>query len=182
MRKAVLTIEDLKFAHSIAKAVASDAVAIEEFIFEETQSVQDRDLALSLDTDVSLTSQMPPICQRRLALERSWLTGTMSCKLQTLRLPAAGPVAPPRAHRPITLSARKSSLSTCPSSKWNAVSVERPFIPMPQCVWLAMMYIASRVSSPLSCVLPRTKVFSRRNVTVRRLTSRSSRQASQSKS
>ena len=57
MRKAVLTIEDLKFAHSIAKAVASDAVAIEEFIFEETQSVQDRDLALSLDADVSLPSQ-----------------------------------------------------------------------------------------------------------------------------
>jgi len=57
MRKAVLMIEDLKFAHSIAKAVASDAVAIEEWRVQETHSLQDRDLALSLDADLSLPSQ-----------------------------------------------------------------------------------------------------------------------------
>merc|ERR1712093_907444 len=57
MRKAVLMIEDLKFAHSIAKAVASDAVAIEEWRVEETHLLQDRDLALSLDADLSLPSQ-----------------------------------------------------------------------------------------------------------------------------
>lgn len=48
----VWNFEDLKFAHSIAKAVASDAVAIEESRVEETQSVQDRDFgAESVDWD-----------------------------------------------------------------------------------------------------------------------------------
>lgn len=43
LKKALLLVEDLKFAHSIAKAVASDTV--EESRVEETQSVQDRDFA-----------------------------------------------------------------------------------------------------------------------------------------
>ena len=123
-----------------------------------------------------------PICRRCLALERSRLTGTMSCELQKLRLSATGPVAPLRAYRPITLSARQLSLSTCPSSKWNAVSVEKPFILMPLCVWYAAMYTASYASSPFSCVLLRTKAFPYQHVTARRLISRLSRQTSQSKS
>jgi hypothetical protein len=57
LKKALLLVEDLKFAHSIAKAVASDAVAIEESRVEETQSVQDRDFALSLNVDENLLSQ-----------------------------------------------------------------------------------------------------------------------------
>ncbi len=57
LKKAIALVEDLKFAHSIAKAVDSDAVAIEESRVEETQSVQDRDFALSLNEDENLLSQ-----------------------------------------------------------------------------------------------------------------------------
>ena len=57
MKKALLLADDLKFAHSIAKAVASDAVAIEESTVEVTQSLQDRDFALSLNVDENLPFQ-----------------------------------------------------------------------------------------------------------------------------
>lgn len=57
LKKAILLFADLKFAHSIAKAVDSDAVAIEESRVEETQSVQDRELALSLNEDEDLPTQ-----------------------------------------------------------------------------------------------------------------------------
>ncbi|RDW82599.1 hypothetical protein BP6252_03711 [Coleophoma cylindrospora] len=56
LEKALYLVEDLKFAHSIAKAVDSDAVAIRESMVEETQSVQDRDFALSLNEDENLPS------------------------------------------------------------------------------------------------------------------------------
>ncbi|MCJ1460912.1 hypothetical protein MMC28_011294 [Mycoblastus sanguinarius] len=58
LKKAILLVEDLKLAHSIAKAVDSDAVAIEESRVEETQSVQDRDFALSLNEDENLPTQV----------------------------------------------------------------------------------------------------------------------------
>jgi hypothetical protein len=61
-------------------------------------------------------------------------------------------------------------------------AVESPFILIPLCFWYAVMYIASRASSLSSCVLPRTKAFSHQNVTANRLTSRLSKQTSQSKS
>ncbi|KAK3171715.1 hypothetical protein OEA41_003799 [Lepraria neglecta] len=57
LKKAIVLVEDQKFAHSIAKAVDSDAVVIEESRVEETQSVQDRDFALSLNEDENLPSQ-----------------------------------------------------------------------------------------------------------------------------
>ncbi|TAQ85234.1 hypothetical protein B7494_g6438 [Chlorociboria aeruginascens] len=57
MKKAIFMIEDLKFAHSIAKAVNSDALAIEDSRAEETQAVQDRDFALSLNEDENLPFQ-----------------------------------------------------------------------------------------------------------------------------
>ena len=57
LKKAILLVEDLKLAHSIAEAVDSDAVAIEESRVEETQSVQDRSLALSLHEGENLPSQ-----------------------------------------------------------------------------------------------------------------------------
>ncbi len=57
LRKAIVLVEDLKFAHSIAKAVDSDAVAIKESRVEETQSVQDRGFALSLNEEDDLPSQ-----------------------------------------------------------------------------------------------------------------------------
>ncbi|TVY38004.1 ATP-dependent RNA helicase DEAH12-like protein [Lachnellula subtilissima] len=57
LKKAIVLVEDLKFAHSIASAVDSDAVAIEESRVEEIQSVQDRDFALSLNEDDNLPSQ-----------------------------------------------------------------------------------------------------------------------------
>ena len=57
LEKAIVLIEDQKLAHSIAKAVDSDAVAIEEARVEETQSVQDRDFAKSLNEDEDLPSQ-----------------------------------------------------------------------------------------------------------------------------
>jgi len=45
LKKATILVEDLKFAHSITKAVDSDATAIQESRVEETQSAQDRDFA-----------------------------------------------------------------------------------------------------------------------------------------
>jgi hypothetical protein len=126
--------------------------------------------------------RMSPICQRCLASERGRLTGNMSCKLQKLRLSAWSPVVPLRTLQSITLSARELSLSTCPSSKSNAVFVKRPFILIPLCVWYAVMYIASRASGPFSCVLPKTKAFSHQYVTASRLISWQLRQTSQSKS
>jgi len=57
LKKATILVEDLKLAHSIAKAVDSDAVAIEELRVEETQSVQYRDFAVSLNEDENQPSQ-----------------------------------------------------------------------------------------------------------------------------
>lgn len=57
LKKALLVVEDLKFAHSIAKAVDSDAVAIEESRVEETQSVHDRNFAISLNEGENLPAQ-----------------------------------------------------------------------------------------------------------------------------
>ncbi|KAK0117546.1 hypothetical protein ONS95_011884 [Cadophora gregata] len=57
MRNMLFLIEDLRFAHSIAIAVDSDAVAIEELRVEELQSARDRELAISLNPDGSLPSQ-----------------------------------------------------------------------------------------------------------------------------
>ncbi|KAI9730922.1 MAG: hypothetical protein M1818_007996 [Claussenomyces sp. TS43310] len=57
LKKILFLVEDQKFAHSIAKAVDSDAVAIEESMVEEAQLVQDRDFALSLNEDENLPSQ-----------------------------------------------------------------------------------------------------------------------------
>ncbi|RDW75927.1 hypothetical protein BP5796_06748 [Coleophoma crateriformis] len=56
LKKALCLVEDLKFAHSIAKAVDSDAVAIKESMVEEAQSVQDRGFAISLNEDENLPS------------------------------------------------------------------------------------------------------------------------------
>jgi len=57
LNKAIGLLGDLKFAHSIAKAVDSDAVAIEEIRVEETQSIQDRGLALSMNEDGTVPSR-----------------------------------------------------------------------------------------------------------------------------
>ena len=57
LKKAILLVEDLKFAHSIAKAVDSDAMVIEESRVEENQSDQDREFALSLNEDGTLPPQ-----------------------------------------------------------------------------------------------------------------------------
>ncbi|KAI9047423.1 hypothetical protein LZ554_008867 [Drepanopeziza brunnea f. sp. 'monogermtubi'] len=58
LKKTLLLLEDLKFAHSIARAVASDEVAIEESRAEETQSIQDRVFAQSLNGDGNQPSQV----------------------------------------------------------------------------------------------------------------------------
>ena len=57
LKKAMVVVEDLKLAHSIAKAIDTDAVVIEESRIEETQSVRDRDFALSLNEGENLPSQ-----------------------------------------------------------------------------------------------------------------------------
>ena len=48
LKKLTALVEDLKFAHSIARAVDSDASVIEQLRAEESQSFQDRDFARSL--------------------------------------------------------------------------------------------------------------------------------------
>ena len=57
LKKAIALVKDIKLAHSIAKAVDSDAIVIEDSRAEEAQSVQDRHLAVSLNEDDSLPSQ-----------------------------------------------------------------------------------------------------------------------------
>ncbi|KAL2037671.1 hypothetical protein N7G274_009616 [Stereocaulon virgatum] len=49
LKKALSLVEDLKFAHSIARAVDADGVAIEELKAEEAQSARDREFALRLN-------------------------------------------------------------------------------------------------------------------------------------
>lgn len=126
--------------------------------------------------------RMSPSCQRCLASDRSRLNGTISYELQKLRLSASSPVAPLRALRPLTPTAKELSLSICPSSKSNALFAEIPSILIQLCVWHVVMYIASHASSPSSCVLARTKAFSHQSVTVNQLIFRLSKQTSQSKS
>lgn len=53
----IFLIENLKFAHSIAKAVDSDVVIIEQSRIEKTHSVQNRNFVLSLNEDENLSSQ-----------------------------------------------------------------------------------------------------------------------------
>jgi len=60
--------------------------------------------------------------------------GLMSYELQKLQLSASSPVASMRALRPIMLTARELSLRNFPSSKSNVLSVDNPFILIPQCV------------------------------------------------
>jgi hypothetical protein len=57
LKQAITLVEDLKFAYSIAKAVDSDGLAIEESMVEETQAVRDRGFALSLNEDENLPFQ-----------------------------------------------------------------------------------------------------------------------------
>lgn len=57
LRRIEYLVEDLKFAHSIARAVDSDAVAIEVSRVEELQSIQDRNFARSLNEGEDLPSQ-----------------------------------------------------------------------------------------------------------------------------
>ncbi len=58
LMKLASLVEDVKLAHSIAKAVDSDATAIEELRAEEAQSIQDRGFALSLNENGNLPSQV----------------------------------------------------------------------------------------------------------------------------
>lgn len=58
LKTALAVVQDLKIAHSIATAIDSDAVVIQELRAKEEQSVQDRDLALSLNEDENLPSQV----------------------------------------------------------------------------------------------------------------------------
>lgn len=57
LRKAIVLVEDLTLAHSVARAVDSDALAIEEINVEETQFVRGRELALSLNEGETLAPQ-----------------------------------------------------------------------------------------------------------------------------
>jgi len=57
IKQALSLSQDVKLAHSIAKAVDSDAVAINEATAEERQSVQDREFALSLNEGRGLPTQ-----------------------------------------------------------------------------------------------------------------------------
>jgi len=117
MRKAIFMIEHLKFAHSIAKAVNSDAFAIEASRAEETQAVEDRDFALGLNEDENLPFQDFTNCWSCLASERSPLTGIISCELQKHRLSVASPVASLRALRPHDTLSQKAVLEHLPQLK-----------------------------------------------------------------
>ena len=58
LKTALAVVQDLKIAHSIATAIDSDAVVLQELRADEEQSAQDRELALSLnDEDEDVPSQ-----------------------------------------------------------------------------------------------------------------------------
>lgn len=57
LQRATMLLEDFKFADSIARAVDSDAIAIDEIRLEETQSIEDRAFALSLNEGEDLSIQ-----------------------------------------------------------------------------------------------------------------------------
>lgn len=59
LKRVIAFSKDLKLAHSIAKAVDSDAVAIRDAGAEERQSFQDRQFAMSLNEDEGLPAQEP---------------------------------------------------------------------------------------------------------------------------
>ena len=56
LKEAIAAVDDLKLAHSIARAVDSDAVAIEELTTAEAQSLKDRDFALTLNEGETVSS------------------------------------------------------------------------------------------------------------------------------
>jgi len=101
LEKAIVLVEDLKFAHSIAKAVDSDAVAIEESKVEETQSIQDRDLALSLNEDENLPSHdvtdLPGMSRLR-AESVEWDYVLRATESSTFSIESCSTVAGPSAH------------------------------------------------------------------------------------
>ena len=101
LTKAISLVQDLKLAHSIAKAVDSDAVAIEELRVKETQSCQDRDFALSLNEDDNLPSQdvtnLPET--PRLGTEPvDWQHVLRATEASTLSIESDSTVAGPSAH------------------------------------------------------------------------------------
>lgn len=105
LKKSILLVEDLKIAHSIAKAVESDAVAIEESIEEwrtkVTQFVQDRDFARSLNEDGNMPSQdvanLPQVpCPTEESVD--WDYVERATKAATLSIASSTTVAGPSSH------------------------------------------------------------------------------------
>ncbi|KFY05167.1 hypothetical protein V491_09187 [Pseudogymnoascus sp. VKM F-3775] len=101
LKRAIVLVEDLKFAHSIAKAVDSDAVAIEESRIEETQSVQDRNFALSLNEGDHVPSQdvtdLPDMPQPG-AEPAEWDNVLRATAASTFSIESCSTVAGPSAH------------------------------------------------------------------------------------
>ncbi|KFY69205.1 hypothetical protein V496_00436 [Pseudogymnoascus sp. VKM F-4515 (FW-2607)] len=101
LKRAIVLVEDLKFAQSIATAVDSDAVAIEESRAEETQSVHDRDFALSLNEDENLPSQCVtdlPEISRLGAESAEWEYVLQATEASTFSIKSCSTVAGPSAH------------------------------------------------------------------------------------
>lgn len=74
IEKATTLLEDIRLAHSIAQAVDSDAVAIDEARAEERQSSQDRDMALTLNDDEgSQTQELTERTPSSASLVSSWI-------------------------------------------------------------------------------------------------------------
>ncbi|KAI9652459.1 MAG: hypothetical protein M1829_001643 [Trizodia sp. TS-e1964] len=101
LNKALSLVEDLKLAHSIARAVDSDAVAIEESAVEEAHSAQDRHYAISLNEGRNLPPQRPanpPDIPRLLAGQIDWddvlPTGEPSVSCAGSSSTATGSLAP----------------------------------------------------------------------------------------
>ena len=101
LKRALSSIEDLKLAHSIAKAVDSDAVAIEEIRVEEIQTIRDRDFALSSNEDENLPSQdvsdSPGISQLE-AESVKWDNVLQATEASNLSIESCSTVAGPSTH------------------------------------------------------------------------------------
>ncbi|KAL3420382.1 IBR finger domain-containing protein [Phlyctema vagabunda] len=133
LEKAILLVEDLKLAHSIARAVDSDAVAIEESRAEEVQLFQDRQFAFSLSEDRNLPSQDIVSLTDTSCLDTEsvdWDDVLRATEASTFSIESVSTVAGPSTHYSLRqravlehLPQRKVQCSVCADSVYPHLSV-----------------------------------------------------------
>ena len=139
-------------------------MAIEKSRVEETQSVQDRDFALSLNEDENHPSQDVTDLHGtpRIGAESAeWDYVLRATEASTFSIGSCSTHASPSVHY---AHRQRAALEKLPQLKIECIVCEQSVHPH-STVCYATMCIAGHVSSPTSYVLPRTKAFSHQNFT-----------------